>query len=65
MILLSLLMGSPLGVIAGSRAVGWVPERGLRLTLATVLIVVGVGPVWSAYPERRPGGPQSGELQDR
>jgi len=36
-ILLSLLVGSPLGVIAGSRAVGWVPERGLRLTLATVL----------------------------
>ena len=40
-ILLSLLMGSPLGVIAGSRAVGWVPERGLRLTLATVLMIVG------------------------
>jgi uncharacterized protein len=40
-ILLSLLIGSPLGVIAGSRAVGWVPERGLRLTLATVLTVVG------------------------
>jgi len=40
-ILLSLLMGSPLGVIAGSRAVGWVPERGLRLTLATVLTIVG------------------------
>jgi uncharacterized membrane protein YfcA len=40
-ILLSLLVGSPLGVIAGSRAVGWVPERGLRLTLATVLTIVG------------------------
>ena len=40
-ILLSLLIGSPLGVIAGSRAVGWVSERGLRLTLATVLMIVG------------------------
>lgn len=40
-ILLSLLIGSPLGVIIGSRAVAWVPERGLRLTLATVLTVVG------------------------
>jgi uncharacterized protein len=40
-ILLSLLIGSPLGVIIGSRAVGWVPERELRLTLATVLTVVG------------------------
>jgi uncharacterized membrane protein YfcA len=40
-ILLSLLVGSPPGVIAGSRAAGWVPERGLRLTLATVLTIVG------------------------
>jgi uncharacterized protein len=40
-ILVSLLVGSLPGVILGSRAAGRVPERGLRLTLAAVLTIVG------------------------
>ncbi len=40
-ILVSLLVGSLPGIVAGSLAAGHVPERALRLTLAAVLLVVG------------------------
>jgi uncharacterized protein len=40
-ILVSLLVGSLPGVVVGSSAAGLVPERGLRLTLAAVLTLVG------------------------
>jgi uncharacterized protein len=40
-ILVSLLIGSLPGVVAGSYAASYVPERALRLTLAAVLVLVG------------------------
>jgi uncharacterized protein len=40
-ILVSLLVGSLPGIVAGSYAAAHVPERALRLTLAAVLLVVG------------------------
>jgi hypothetical protein len=40
-ILMSLLVGSLPGIVAGSYAAGHVPEPALRLTLAAVLLVVG------------------------
>ncbi len=41
LILLSLLIGSLPGIVTGSYATSYVPERALRLTLAAVLLVVG------------------------
>jgi uncharacterized membrane protein YfcA len=41
LILLSLLTGSLPGIVIGSYATSYVPERALRLTLAAVLVVVG------------------------
>ncbi len=40
-ILASLLVGSLPGIILGSYAVAYVPDRALRLTLAAVLLIVG------------------------
>jgi uncharacterized membrane protein YfcA len=45
-ILLSLLIGSLPGIVTGSYAASYVPERALRLTLAAVLVVVGGKLVW-------------------
>ena len=38
----SLLLGSIPGILIGSYAVRWVPEAGLRVTLAVVLALVGI-----------------------
>jgi uncharacterized protein len=40
-ILLSLLIGSLPGIVAGSQAASYIPERALRLILAAVLVLVG------------------------
>jgi uncharacterized protein len=40
-VLVSLLAGSLPGIVAGSYAAAYVPERALRLTLAAVLLIVG------------------------
>ena len=41
-LLASLLLGSIPGIIVGSLSTRWIPEAGLRVTLAVVLAIVGV-----------------------